>query len=259
MRSKLERVALIALGIVTAGLLSAQLFAGRPLVSTTKPAAQNEGELHPVPAGDGRTIAGWRKIQSGHGDGGRWAALDGMFVGEQEPPGSGNGGILITSAEYGDFELSMDINPDWGVCSGIFLRSNEQGQCYQVMVDYHTDGNVGSIYGEGIGGLTNRNYSFTAEKTIVEVKKEGIFPLPFPPEAFTEHFTFDDWNHVRARIVDNPPRIDVWLNGTKISEFQDDEKRLPDRGHIGIQVHGGPNWPAGSKTRFRNIRIRELD
>ena len=67
-----------------------------------------------------------------------------------------------------------------------------------------------------------------------------------------------DWNEVRARVIGNPPRIDVWINGTKISEFQDTEKRLPDYGRIGIQVHGGQSWPVGKKTRFRNIRIQEL-
>ena len=110
---------------------------------------------------------------------GRWVSRAGELVGEQEPPGSGNGGVLVTSKEYANFEMKMEINPDWGVCSGIFIRSNEQGQCYQIMVDYHTDGNVGSIYGEGTGGFTNRNYSFLEDKRVVEVKQKDIFPLPF--------------------------------------------------------------------------------
>lgn len=217
-----------------------------------------EDAFIPLTAGDGRTIGGWRKIQTGHGDGGRWVSRAGELVGEQEPPGSGNGGVLVTSKEYANFEMKMEINPDWGVCSGIFIRSNEQGQCYQIMVDYHTDGNVGSIYGEGTGGFTNRNYSFLEDKRVVEVKQKDIFPLPFSPDDFGKHYRIDEWNEVRARVVGNPPRIDVWINGTKISEFQDTEKRLPDYGRIGIQVHGGESWPVGKKTRFRNIRIQEL-
>ena len=48
--------------------------------------------------------------------------------------GSGNGGILLTDDKFSDFELRLDIKPDWGVCSGLFLRGNDKGQCFQMMV-----------------------------------------------------------------------------------------------------------------------------
>ena len=87
---------------------------------------------------DGRTLDGWHKnpqrIQ--HGTGGRWVVEDGMLTGEQDPPGSGNGGILLTDQKFGDFELLIDMKPDWGVDTGLFLRCNDKGQCFQVMVDY---------------------------------------------------------------------------------------------------------------------------
>ena len=62
---------------------------------------------------------------------------DGILTGEQDPPGSGNGGILMTDIPFGDFELLLDVAPDWGVDSGVFLRTNEGGECFQVYVDYH--------------------------------------------------------------------------------------------------------------------------
>src|SRR3546814_5249146 len=48
--------------------------------------------------------------------------------GEQDPPGSGNGGILMTDKSYGDFELQLDMAPDWGIDSGVFLRTNNKGE-----------------------------------------------------------------------------------------------------------------------------------
>ncbi|MFO7905747.1 MAG: hypothetical protein R6U98_24025 [Pirellulaceae bacterium] len=33
---------------------------------------------------------------------------------------------------------------------------------------------------------------------------------------------------------------------------------LGGSGSIGLQVHGGKGWPKGSKSRWRNIRIKEL-
>ena len=100
---------------------------------------------------DGKTLKGWHKNPDkiGHGTGGMWKVEDGAIAGEQDPPGSGNGGILLTDQKFGDFELLIDMKPTWGVCSGLFLRSNDKGQCLQMMVDYHDAGNVGQIYGEG--------------------------------------------------------------------------------------------------------------
>src|SRR5690242_17353271 len=74
---------------------------------------------------DGKTLDGWHKNPEkiGHGTGGHWAVEDGAITGEQDPPGSGNGGILLTDRTFGDFELSIDMKPDWGVCSGLFIRS----------------------------------------------------------------------------------------------------------------------------------------
>ena len=82
---------------------------------------------------DGKSLAGWHKnpMKIGHGTGGNWQVEDGSITGEQDPPGSGNGGILLTERKFGDFELLIDLKPDWGICSGLFLRGNERGQCHE--------------------------------------------------------------------------------------------------------------------------------
>ena len=45
---------------------------------------------------DGVTLTGWHKNPQliPHGSGGRWAIENGILTGEQDPPGSGNGGIF---------------------------------------------------------------------------------------------------------------------------------------------------------------------
>ncbi|MEX2027727.1 MAG: DUF1080 domain-containing protein, partial [Pirellulaceae bacterium] len=88
---------------------------------------------------DGKSLDGWHKNPQkfGHGTGGNWQVEDDTITGEQDPPGSGNGGILLTDRKFGDFELLIDLKPDWGICSGLFLRGNDKGQCFQMMVDYH--------------------------------------------------------------------------------------------------------------------------
>ena len=238
-----------------------------------------------IPLFNGMDLEGWHKnpTRIGHGTGGNWYVEDGAIVGEQDPPGSGNGGILLTNQKFKDCEVVFECNPDWGyfkdgvggVCSGFFLRCTEKGQCYQVMVDFHEGGNVGEIYGEGVGGFTNRTFSFKGEyvddagaKKLVKIlalpadagKKGGGGQPSFNLEDWHKIWKLNGWNEVRARIVGNPPNIQTWINGVKISEYQGAAKveQLGEEGSIAVQVHGGKSWPAGAKTRFRNLRVKPL-
>ena len=54
----------------------------------------------------------------------------------------------IRLIRHGDFEIVLEMNNDFGPDSGLFLRSDEQGTCYQAMIDYHGGGNLMGIYGE---------------------------------------------------------------------------------------------------------------
>jgi len=114
---------------------------------------------------DGKSLAGWHNnpMKIGHGTGGSWQVEEGTITGEQDPPGSGNGGVLLTDRKFGDFELLLDLKPDWGICSGLFLRSTDKGQGMQMMVDYHDAGNVGQIYGEGLGGFNTRTFDINGK------------------------------------------------------------------------------------------------
>ena len=230
---------------------------------------------------DGKTLKGWHKNPQkiGHGTGGIWRAENGTITGEQDPPGSGNGGILLTDRKFGDFEVMIDMKPDWGVCSGFFLRSNDKGQCIQMMVDYHDNGNVGHIYGEGTGGYNTRPFDidgiYDDNKKLIALKTNPAKTTP--PKAYTisgkefvKIWKVGDWNTAKVRVVGNPPKITTWINGVKVNEFDGntfngkgyDKKKLVetlgDKGSIAVQVHGGKGWPNGAKCRWRNIRIKEL-
>ncbi|MCA9248387.1 MAG: DUF1080 domain-containing protein [Planctomycetales bacterium] len=230
---------------------------------------------------DGETLAGWHTNgeRIGHGTGGQWTVEEGAIVGQQDPPGSGNGGILLTDAAYADFELSLELKPDWGIDSGLFIRSTEQGRCYQVLVDYKEGGNVGHIYGEGIGAFNNRTLDifglYDAEKNLIGLRaksRNGQRPLAYTisPKGWISAWKINRWNAAKVRVVGNPPHIATWINGAKVSEFdaktfdhpqydpQQVAETLGEQGHIALQVHGGQGWPEGAKCRWRNIRILVL-
>jgi hypothetical protein len=211
----------------------------------------------------GKSLTGWHvSAQSGHSgksnhkSGGRWVVENGAIVGSQDIPG--NGGIILTDKPYGNFEVVLEMNNDFGPDSGLFLRSTEKGQAYQYMIDYHSAGNLAGIYGEGLsGGISLRNFDFTDKVT--EIKEhECPFPLPIKPADWPKLWQHGQWNELRARIVGNPPKITTWINGVRFMEFEDRETRHPDAGGIALQVHGGGD---GTKAfvRYRGIRVKVLD
>ena len=109
-----------------------------------------------TPLFNGKDLSGWHISQTNHhGNSQGWTVKDGVLHATQDRPG--NGGILLTDRKYRDFEVEVEINPDFGCDGGLFLRSNEAGDAYQVMIDYLEGGSVGGVYGEGIGGKTFAN------------------------------------------------------------------------------------------------------
>ena len=214
---------------------------------------------------DGTSLKGWHVSAktghsgaSGHKTGGKWEIVDGAITGSQDIPG--NGGILMTDEKFGDFEVKLEMKNDFGPDSGLFLRSTEDGKAWQAMIDYHADGNLMGIYGEGLGGQPHvRNYNFTDKVTEIVAKNTGEPPVALPvlPEAWSHFWRADQWNELRARIVGNPPHITTWINGVKIMEWQEKEVRHPDTGGIALQVHGGGDHTK-EFVRYRNVQVKKL-
>ena len=215
---------------------------------------------------DGKTLAGWHvSAKTGHSrasqnqSGGKWVVEEGAIVGSQDIVG--NGGLIITDEQYGDFEVKLEMKNDFGPDSGLFLRSTEDGKAWQAMIDYHAGGNLMGVYGEGLGGKPHvRNYSFTDKVTEITDKPTGEPPTPLPvlPDAWAKFWRHGQWNELRARIVNNPPHITTWINGVKIMEWQEKEVRHQAKGGIALQVHGGGDHTK-EFVRYRNIQVKRLD
>jgi hypothetical protein len=269
-------------GVLGAGV-AGSLLGGRLFAAEEK--ASEEGF---VSIFDGKTLNGWHtnKQKIVHGTGGKWQVEDGAITGEQDPPG--NGGMLMTDQAYGDFELILDAKPDWGIDSGVFLRTSEKGVCFQVYCDYHDHGNVGWISTETTSGekrMIIRPFNFFGtlndKRELVSLTtKPDERPVAWKPdyllysataEEFLKTWKIGDWNTLRIRCVGEYPRITTWINDVKMADFdgatspQPDYKRdqikaeLGRQGPIALQVHGGERmWNKGAKCRWRNIRVKTL-
>jgi len=164
---------------------------------------------------------------------------------------------------------------DFGLDSGLFLRSTEEGNAYQAMIDYYETGNLMGLYGEGLSpGFHIRNFSFlkTPDKITADIKGKDKAPTPLPvsAEEWLNFWKDGEWNELKACISGNPPTITTWIKGKKFVEWTDDQKRyipntnpkmlFPDEGGIALQVHGGaPERFFGKSVRYRNIRVKVLD
>ena len=190
---------------------------------------------------DGESLAGWRGYNRPDMSGG-WAVEDGLLT------RVGPGGDLITEAQFGDFELSIDWRVVPGGNSGILYRAAEGEEHV-----YHSAPEMQVLDDDG--------------------HRDGLDPITSAGSNYGLHAAargivrpVGSWNE--ARILVRGTHVEHWLNGTKVVEYElrsDEWAELvrnskfsawpaygqADRGHIGLQEHGDRVW-------YRNIKLREL-
>ena len=252
------------------------------------PVSRNPSGPHPA-----KDSPRYQKALLSKGD---WRVVDGAITGGQEPPGSGVGGYLLSDETFADFELSFEANPDWGVDTGVMVRATALGsQGFQVLVDHRRGGNVGSFYGNGIGGFNTRRFGLDAKRDasgnvvgMTPIALRDLSPPPVPaeseaiwsagPDAFFETWRFGEWNEIRVRCEGRLPTLVSWINGKKmavldsatmVAEGYDAEAvaaLLGRAGHIAFEVHnsgegdrlGDERWLPGRVCRWRKVRVRKL-
>jgi len=220
-----------------------------------------------------------------HGKGGQWGVTDdGVLFGEQDPPGSGEGGLLLTKESFSDFELEISMKPDWGPCSGVFLRANDKGEGWQIYVDHHDNGNIGHVRLETKAySVPFRPFSFSridetkpALKTQPDSRAadwpEGVYEETCTAEEWLKSWKPTDWNRMKIRCTGKGkfPVFEIWINDLKVCRFDSAKtthpgfdrekasKQVSSEGKIGLQVHRGNGWPKGARVFWKDIKVTRL-
>lgn len=282
-------------GSALMGSLALPLFSQASLIAETanrqSPADKGDGFRSLF---DGTTLNGWtrRERDLKRPSLGRWYVQDGYIVGGQEKPGLGS--YLVSDETFADFEVEVEARPDWRADTGIYVRTNAQGNVgFQTLLDYRPHGGIGSYYGNGIGGFHACDYCFIGEvgakgnieRLIPEKPSEPLdatnhVPLDYSarPEEFLRNWHIHGWNTFRIRSVGPIPHLTTWINGLKVAELDTAKMKMkgwePENvinlvgreGHIAFEVHdnppndwiGGDRWAPGAVCRWRNIRVRSV-
>lgn len=203
------------------------------MVALTVVSASFAGEW--VSLFDGKSLDKWEQR-----NGTATYRIDGDAITGKTSEGSPNS-FLCTKKLYGNFELEFEVKVDKGLNSGVQIRSNSKGgkpsgrvNGPQVEIE-NGPGESGYIYGEACGGwMTPKD----------KLKRHN-------------HFKNEQWN--KYRVLAEGARIQVWLNGTQVSDLVDEAKaKSHPKGFIGLQVHGIRKGSGPYEVSWRNLRIREI-
>ena len=196
---------------------------------------------------DGKTLKNW------DGNPSFWSVRDGAITGQttKENPTKGNTFIIWRGGEVGDFELKLQYKIIDGN-SGIQYRSFEVPDQKWVIGGYQGDFEAGKTYtginygertGRGIlaGRGTHTSYDAEGEKT------EKRFAESAELQKSIKH---EDWNDYH--IIAKGNHCVHTINGVKMSELTDNDKRALKSGLLALQLHAGP----AMTVQFRKIQIK---
>lgn len=225
-----------------------------------------------------------------------WSVEDGAIVGRQDPDSPGWGGYLVSEKTYGDFDLELQMRPDWPADTGVMIRRRrESWEGLQILVDHRQSGSIGGFYGNGIGGFHGVPFTIDVERDAAGVPiglreddpatsrepitahKRDMLSKSAGAAAFLRTWRWNDWNDLRIRCVGTRPVVTTWINGVLIAEMDAAAFSYPGydpdavwdllgpRGHIAFEVHdndpdlGEGRWGRGAACRWRDIRLREIE
>jgi hypothetical protein len=207
-RTKMKVIGYFLFGIIVIVQVQSAAYASQPELLPAKLLEKGWIQLF-----DGETLFGWRPTGDAN-----WDVKGGAIQTDGAKPG-----FLVSTTEWGDYELSLEFRAPTTTNSGVFLRTPAQPKdpatdCYEL--------NIAPVDNPfPTGSLVARQRTLLAK-----------------PQAADEWHTFT--------VTAWKGWITVELDGQRVADFKD---KSPLRiGHISLQSNHGA-------VAFRNIRLRPME
>jgi hypothetical protein len=201
------------------------------------------------PLFDGKTTKGWHSYGKNSAGAG-WKVEDGILHFDPEMAKDGQGGDLVTDAEFDNFHLKLDwkISPNGN--SGILFYVNENPEKYKDTYNTGLEMQVLDNDGHPDGKITKHRAGDLYD--LIQSKSEPVKPV-------------GEWN--TAEVISKKGKLTLILNGVTVVEttlWDENFKKLIEgskfaawpgfgtfkKGKIALQDHGNNVW-------YRNIMIKE--
>jgi hypothetical protein len=174
---------------------------------------------------NGKDTDGWEGLPQ------FWKVENGAIIGSSDKNIPFNT-FLCSKKEYGDFELSFQVRLKGGKGnSGVQIRSRVHNKEKLAVTGPQADigaGFWGSLYGENFGGMMKAS---DAKKINAVLKK-------------------DDFNDYSIKCVGK--KVTIKVNGE--TAVDDEFLKMPEKGIIALQLHGGPPM----EVTFKDIKFKDL-
>ena len=199
---------------------------------------------------DGKSFEGWRGFHRQTMPPAGWVVENGTI--KTMPAANGQGGDIITTGEYDNFELSLEWKISPGGNSGVkylisedLIKTGYSGLGFEMQIIDDT------ANADAVAGVEGNRSAGALYDLIAPARNKVLRPV-------------GEWN--QAGVVVRGNHVEQSLNGAKVLEFEmgspDFKLRIAEskfktnigfgdvkKGHILLQAHGAEVW-------FRNIKVR---
>jgi hypothetical protein len=204
---------------------------------------------------DGTAMSKWKNAGSDSFPSKGWTVQDGVLS-VDENGGRQSGGDIITKEQFDDFEFMVDFKLTEGANSGIK---------YSVHIFNPPIPGLGAVLGSEYQVLDNEKHPDAKAGRNGNRKLGSLYDI-LPSSTGNALRPIGEWN--TGRIVSKGNRVEHWLNGTKVLEYDKTSDTYKEafaqskfkevkgygesaKGHILLQDHG-------NKVFFKNLKIRRF-